>query len=103
GVQTCALPIFALLLVVYLHVVLGEMVPKNLAVSTPDRAALWFGPPLVWVARVVNPVIWALNSIANGILRLVRVEPKAEVASAFRSEERRVGTESMSPWLTASL
>lgn len=79
----------ALLLVVYLHVVLGEMVPKNLAVSTPDRAALWFGPPLVWVARVVNPVIWALNSIANGILRLVRVEPKAEVASAFTAAEVR--------------
>ena len=77
----------ALLLVVYLHVVLGEMVPKNLAVSTPDRAALWFGPPLVWTARVLNPVIWTLNSIANGILRLVRVEPKAEVVSAFTAAE----------------
>ena len=77
----------ALLLVVYLHVVLGEMVPKNLAVSTPDRAALWFGPPLVWVARAVNPIIWTLNSIANGILRLCRVEPKAEVVSAFTAAE----------------
>lgn len=77
----------ALLIVVYLHVVLGEMVPKNLAVSTPDRAALWFGPPLVWTARAVKPVIWVLNSIANGILRLFRVEPKAEVVSAFTAEE----------------
>lgn len=77
----------ALLLVVYLHVVLGEMVPKNLAVSTPDRAALWFGPPLVWTARVVKPVIWVLNSVANGILRAFRVEPRAEIVSAFTAEE----------------
>ena len=77
----------ALLIVVYLHVVLGEMVPKNLAVSGPDRAALWFGPPLVWVARAVNPVIWLLNNLANGILRLFRVEPKDEVASAFTAAE----------------
>lgn len=77
----------ALLLVVYLHVVLGEMVPKNLAVSGPDRAALWFGPPLVLVARVVKPVIWALNALANGVLRLFGVEPKDEVASAFTAQE----------------
>lgn len=77
----------ALSLVVYLHVVLGEMVPKNLAVSTPDRAALWFGPPLVWVARAVNPIIWVLNAVANGILRVCGVEPKAEVVSAFTAEE----------------
>ncbi len=79
--------VIALLIVVYLHVVLGEMVPKNLAVSGPDRAALWFGPPLVWVARAVNPVIWVLNAVANGILRLFRVEPKDEVVSAFTAEE----------------
>ncbi|MDQ2625278.1 MAG: hemolysin family protein [Actinomycetota bacterium] len=79
--------VIALLIVVYLHVVLGEMVPKNLAVSGPDRAALWFGPPLVWVARAVNPVIWVLNAMANGILRLCRVEPKDEVVSAFTAAE----------------
>jgi CBS domain containing-hemolysin-like protein len=78
---------FALAIVVYLHVVLGEMVPKNLAVSTPERAALWFGPPLVWVSRVMSPVIRLLNWIANVLLRLVGVEPKDEVASAFTAEE----------------
>src|SRR6478736_7468832 len=40
--------VLALAIVVYLHVVLGEMVPKNLAVAGPDRAVLMFGPPLVW-------------------------------------------------------
>ena len=79
--------VVALLIVVYLHVVLGEMVPKNLAVAGPDRAVLMFGPPLVWVARVVRPVILGLNWLANHALRAVGVEPKAEVSSAFTAEE----------------
>jgi CBS domain containing-hemolysin-like protein len=79
--------VLALLLVVYLHVVLGEMVPKNLAVAGPDRAVLLFGPPLVWVGRVVRPVITALNWLANHAVRLVGVEPRDEVASTFTAEE----------------
>lgn len=79
--------VVALAIVVYLHVVLGEMVPKNLAVAGPDRAVLLFGPPLVWVARVVRPLIGALNWIANHALRLFGVEPKDEVASAFTAQE----------------
>ena len=77
----------ALLIVVGLHVVIGEMVPKNAAVSSPDRAALLFGPPLVVVARVVRPIIAALNWFANGILRLFGIEPRDEVTSAFTADE----------------
>jgi CBS domain containing-hemolysin-like protein len=77
----------ALSVVIYLHVVLGEMVPKNLAVAGPDRAVLWFGPPLVVVARVVSPVITALNWMANHLIRWVGVEPRDEVASAFTAAE----------------
>lgn len=77
----------ALALVVYLHVVVGEMVPKNLAVAGPERAALWFGPPLVLVSRAVSPLIRLLNWVANAILRALGVEPKDEVASAFTAEE----------------
>jgi CBS domain containing-hemolysin-like protein len=79
--------VIALALVVYLHVVLGEMVPKNLAVSGPDRAVMWFGPPLVWLARVLSPIITALNWVANHVLRSFGVEPKDEVASAFTAQE----------------
>jgi CBS domain containing-hemolysin-like protein len=79
--------VIALVVVVYLHVVLGEMVPKNLAVSGPDRAALWFAPPLVWIARVVSPLITALNWTANHVVRLLGLEPRDEVASAFTVEE----------------
>ncbi|HEX5331562.1 MAG TPA: hemolysin family protein [Cellulomonas sp.] len=79
--------VVALVLVVYLHVVLGEMVPKNLAVAGPDKAVLLFGPPLVWVGRFVRPVVTALDWTANHALRLFGVEPRAEIASAFTAQE----------------
>ncbi|GAA1709602.1 hemolysin family protein [Isoptericola hypogeus] len=79
--------VLALAVVVYLHVVLGEMVPKNLAVAGPETAALWFAPPLVLVARAVRPVIAALNWVANHAVRLAGVEPKDEVASAYTAQE----------------
>jgi CBS domain containing-hemolysin-like protein len=77
----------ALVLVSYLHVVFGEMVPKNLAFSVPDRAVLMLAAPLVWVSKVFHPVIFTLNWIANHIVRLFRVEPKDEAASTFTLEE----------------
>ncbi|MBF4461958.1 MULTISPECIES: hemolysin family protein [unclassified Rathayibacter] len=79
--------IVALLLVTFLHVVLGEMVPKNISFSVPTRAALILAPPLVLVARIFNPVIWTLNALANAILRLFKVEPKDEATSAFTLDE----------------
>ncbi|MEU2201089.1 hemolysin family protein [Isoptericola sp. NPDC019482] len=79
--------VLALAIVVYLHVVLGEMVPKNLAVAGPETAALWFAPPLVLLGRAVRPVIAALNWVANHAVRLAGVEPKDEVASAFTAQE----------------
>lgn len=77
----------ALVVVSFLHVVLGEMVPKNISFSLPDRAVLILATPLVAVATVFRPVIVALNATANGVLRLFRVEPKNEATSAFTAEE----------------
>jgi CBS domain containing-hemolysin-like protein len=77
----------ALLLVTFLHVVLGEMVPKNISFSVPTRAALILAPPLVMVARIFKPVIWTLNGIANSILRLFKVQPKDEATSAYTLDE----------------
>ena len=79
--------VLALVLVVYLHVVLAEMVPKNLAVADPDRAVLLLGPPLVWIARLVQPVVASLDWSANRVLRLFGVEPRTEIASAFTAQE----------------
>ncbi len=77
----------ALLLVTFLHVTFGEMVPKNISVSVADKAALLLAPPLMFIARMVKPVIVALNWSANHILKLLRIEPKDEVTSSFTLEE----------------
>jgi CBS domain containing-hemolysin-like protein len=79
--------IITLVLVSFLHVVIGEMVPKNLSFSVPDRAALLLAPPLVFVATVFRPIIVALNSTANGIVRLFGVQPKNEANSVFNLGE----------------
>jgi CBS domain containing-hemolysin-like protein len=77
----------ALSIVVYAHVVLGEMVPKNLAIAGPERAALVLGPPMMGVVTILSPVIGALNAVANATLRSLRVEPRDEVSSTFTREE----------------
>jgi CBS domain containing-hemolysin-like protein len=77
----------ALLLVSYLHVVIGEMVPKNLALAGPERAVLILAPPLMAVARLVRPVIVALNWLANAVLRLLRVEPKDELDATYTADQ----------------
>jgi CBS domain containing-hemolysin-like protein len=76
-----------LALVVYLHVVLGEVVPKNLSLAGPDRAALLLAPPLVWCARATGPLARGLNAVAKAAVRLLGVEPKDEVTSAFTADE----------------
>lgn len=77
----------ALLIVTFLHVTLGEMVPKNISVSVADRAALVLAPPLVFIGRLVKHVIMALNWTANHLVRLVGVTPKDEVTSTFTLDE----------------
>ncbi|NIJ03993.1 hemolysin family protein [Frigoribacterium faeni] len=79
--------VITLLLVSFLHVVLGEMVPKNISFSLPDRAALLLAPPLVAVARLLHVVVVSLNWSANAVLRAFRVEPKDEAASAYTVDE----------------
>ncbi|GAB3486484.1 hemolysin family protein [Flexivirga lutea] len=87
GLSTVVALLLALLIVAYLHVVLGEMVPKNLAIAGPDRAALLLAPALLWVTRVLRPIIRAVEAIAKWAVRRLGVEPKDEAASAFSAEE----------------
>src|SRR5690606_34137544 len=65
----------------------GEMVPKNIALAGPDRAALVLGPPMMGIVTLLGPIIVGLNAIANLTLRMLRVEPKDEVTSTFTREE----------------
>ncbi|MFF4717157.1 hemolysin family protein [Streptomyces eurythermus] len=79
--------VIALAAVVFFHLVIGEMVPKNLAMAAPEKAALWLSPGLVWFARLCKPVTVALGACAQGILRMFRVEPKDEVAAVVTTEQ----------------
>jgi CBS domain containing-hemolysin-like protein len=79
--------IIALILVTYLHVVLGEMLPKNFAISVPDRAALILAPALYAVAQLVRPLVGLLNSVSNVILRLFGFTPRDEANTAFTLEQ----------------
>lgn len=79
--------VIALALVTYLHVVFGEMVPKNIALAGPERMALILAPILMGVVTVLRPVLWLLNSCGNLVLRMLGVTPKDEVTSVFTRNE----------------
>lgn len=79
--------VIAMTIVVYLHVVLGEMVPKNIAIAGPERSALVLGPPMMVLVTVLKPLILFINACANVILRALRIEPKDEVNSVFTRQE----------------
>ncbi|MDH2393080.1 hemolysin family protein [Streptomyces sp. HNM0663] len=79
--------VIALTLATYLHMLIGEMVPKNIALAAPTATALLLAPPLVALTRALRPVVFGINAFANALLRLLRVEPKDEVASVFTDDE----------------
>ena len=70
----------ALVLVTFLHLVVGEMAPKSWAISHPERSAMLFAIPMRGFMWVVRPVLLLLNDAANGLVRTVGVEPRDEVA-----------------------
>ena len=72
----------ALSIVVFLHMVVGEMAPKSWAISHPESSALTLARPFRAFATVFRPVIRLLNMLANGVVRLVGVEPQDELAMA---------------------
>jgi len=77
----------ALAFVTFAHAVLGEMVPKNLALVGPDRAARVLAPFMLVVITVFRPFVLVLNATARLAVRALGIEPKHEVASAFSHEE----------------
>lgn len=77
----------ALAIVVYLHMVVGEMAPKNVAIAQPEQTALQLAIPMRLYANLFRPFVRLLNALANGILRALRVEPVDEVEAAHTAEE----------------
>jgi CBS domain containing-hemolysin-like protein len=77
----------ALFIVVAAHMVLGEMVPKNVTIAGPERTALYLCPALARFARLTRPILVAVNWLSDVTLRRARIEPKDEVASVYEPGE----------------
>lgn len=77
----------ALATMVYLHVVIGEMVPKNLALANPERTALILIPPLAYMIKLTRPVLVAFNGLADLGLIALGTKPQREIASTFTRDE----------------
>jgi CBS domain containing-hemolysin-like protein len=63
------------------------MVPKNLAIAGPDKAALVLAPALLYVSRALRPVIRLMEGLAKSMVRALGITPKDEMTSAFTAEE----------------
>ncbi|WP_329596952.1 hemolysin family protein [Streptomyces pseudovenezuelae] len=79
--------VFAMVVVVFLHMVLGEMAPKSWAIAHPERSAMLLSPPFRAVVKAVRPLISVLNRMSNALVRLCRVTPRDELAAVHNREQ----------------
>ncbi len=77
----------ALFVVTTLHVVVGEMVPKNIAIAGPESAARLLAPAMRVYGAVFKPAIWSLNMVSAGIVRLMGIKPVDEINTALTINE----------------
>ncbi|MBC7877941.1 MAG: HlyC/CorC family transporter [Anaerolineales bacterium] len=77
---------FAYFIMTALHVIIGELMPKSIALQKPTTTALWIGRPMSFFATVFYPLTWLLNGIGNFLLRLIGFHP-AEGHSQVHSPE----------------
>ncbi len=77
--------------ITFLHIVLGELTPKSLAIRKSVGTTLWVSRPLEWFYVVFKPAIWVLNGTANKVLKyFFRIDPVSETELAHSEEELRV-------------
>jgi len=81
-----AIPI-ALAIVIYLHMVIGEMVPKNIAIAEPERMAVALALPFRISIALFRPLVILLNAMANGLLRLTGIDPAVTVHPPATGED----------------
>ncbi|MGP4074766.1 hemolysin family protein [Halobacillus sp. K22] len=81
--------VVAFSLVTFLHVVIGELAPKTLAIQFAEKMTLLLAPPLYWFGKLMFPFIWTLNGSARTFLRIFGVEPAAH-EQAHSEEELKI-------------
>ncbi|CAL9393888.1 hemolysin family protein [Streptomyces sp. enrichment culture] len=77
----------AMIVVVFLHMVVGEMAPKSWAIAHPERSAMLLAPPFRALVKAVRPLIRVLNAVSNVLVRMCRVTPRDELASVHDREQ----------------
>jgi len=82
--------LIAVAVVVFLHMVVGEMAPKSWAISHPESSAVLLALPFRAFAWVARPALTVLNALANGCLRLVKVVPQDMLAAAHGPDDLRL-------------
>jgi CBS domain containing-hemolysin-like protein len=80
----------AFLIITFLHIVLGELAPKSVALIAPEAVSRWVTGPLMIFSRVMAPFIWVLNGAANLLLRLFGISPATEASRVHSAEELRL-------------
>ncbi len=76
--------------ITFLHVVLGELIPKSLALQKPERVSLLIGTPMAICVAFFRPLIWTLNGCGNFILRRMGMNPSSEAHSVHSVEELHI-------------
>jgi CBS domain containing-hemolysin-like protein len=79
--------VLAVVILTYLHIVIGEVFPKSIALGQPARTALWIEPPLRLTRILLRPFVAALAGVSGVVLRILRIRPPEETARAFSLEE----------------
>ncbi|KKO54672.1 hemolysin family protein [Paenibacillus sp. DMB20] len=82
--------VFAFIFMTYIHVVIGELAPKTLAIQKAERITLMTAKPIIWFYRIMYPFIWLLNGSANGLVRIFGLHPASEHEEAHSEEELRM-------------
>ena len=77
----------AVAILTYFHIVVGEMVPKSVALQHAEQMALWITPPMIWTRNALFPFVVALNAIGNAVLKLVGVNRQAQNADQYYTPE----------------
>lgn len=79
--------VIAIIIVTLLHIIIGEIIPKNISLSSPNRYAIIFIPPLVYLTKLVNPLVIALNNFTQLMFKIFKVNASSERISTFTTDE----------------